>query len=69
MSTTQIGVKCSCGSNKFEMPKNPKASDRIKCSKCGASGTYGNVMRQATSQAKTTVGKHLKDMFRKAGFK
>ncbi|MFL0336307.1 hypothetical protein [Stenotrophomonas maltophilia] len=69
MSTTQIGVKCSCGSDKFEMPKNPKASDTIKCSRCGASGTYGNVMRQATSQATTAVERQLKDMLRKAGFK
>lgn len=69
MSTTQIGVKCSCGSNKFEAPTNPKASDRIKCSRCGASGTYGEVMRQATSQAKTAVEKQLKDMLRRAGFK
>jgi hypothetical protein len=51
------------------MPKNPKASDTIKCSRCGASGTYGDVMRQATSQAKTAVEKQLKDMLRKAGFK
>ncbi|PSD11557.1 hypothetical protein C7E14_18770 [Stenotrophomonas maltophilia] len=69
MSTTQIGVKCSCGSSKFETPTNPKASDRIRCSRCGASGTYGEVMRQATSQAKTAVEKQLKDMLRRAGFK
>ncbi|MDH4907268.1 ECs_2282 family putative zinc-binding protein [Xanthomonas axonopodis pv. ricini] len=69
MSTTQIGVKCSCGSDKFEMPTHPKASDKIRCSKCGASGTYGEVMRQATSQAKTAVEKKLKEMLRRAGFK
>lgn len=69
MGTTQVGVKCSCGSDKFEMPRNPKASDTIKCSKCGASGRYGDVMRQATSQVKTAVEKQLKDVLRKAGFK
>ena len=65
MTTTQVGIKCSCGSDKFEMPKNPKASDMIKCAKCGASGKYGDVMRQA----KSAVEKQLKDAFRKAGFK
>lgn len=69
MTTTQVGIKCSCGSDKFEMPKNPKASDTIKCAKCGASGKYGDVMGQATKQAAAAVQKQLKDAFRKAGFK
>ena len=69
MTTTQVGIKCSCGSNKFEMPKNPKGSDIIKCAKCGASGKYGDVMHQATSQTAAAVQKQLKDAFRKAGFK
>lgn len=69
MTTTNVGIKCSCGSDKFEMPKNPKDSDIIKCAKCGASGKYGEVMRQAKSQIKASMEKELKDMFRKAGFK
>lgn len=69
MTTTQIGIKCSCGSDKFEIPKHPKASDTIKCAKCGASGKYGDVMWQATSQTKSAIQKQLKDVFRKAGFK
>lgn len=69
MTTTQVGIKCSCGGDKFEMPKNPKASDTIKCAKCGVSGKYGNVMGQARSQAAVAIQKQLKDAFRKAGFK
>ena len=69
VTTTRVGIKCSCGSTKFEMPKNPKASETINCAKCGASGKYGDVMRQAKSQAKSAIEKQLKDVFRKAGFK
>lgn len=69
MTATQVGIRCSCGSEKFEVPRNPKASDMIKCARCGASGTYGNVMGQATAQATSIMQRHLKDVFRKAGFK
>lgn len=69
MSSSQISVKCSCGSSKFEMPNNPKASDTIKCAKCGATGKYGDVMGQAKKQAASAVEKQLKDALRKAGFK
>lgn len=69
MTTTNVGITCSCGSDKFEMPENPKDSDIIKCAKCGAAGKYGDVMKQATSQAKAAVEKELKDALRKAGFK
>ena len=69
MSTSQISFKCSCGSDKFDMPSNPKASDPIKCAKCGATGKYGDVMGQAKKQAVSAVEKQLKDALRKAGFK
>ncbi len=69
MSTSQITVKCSCGSDKFEIPSNPRASDTIKCAKCGATGKYGDVMGQAKKQAVSAVQKQLKDALRKAGFK
>lgn len=69
MSTSQISVKCSCGSDKFEMPSNPKAIDTIKCAKCGATGKYGDVMGQAKKQVVSSVEKQLKDALRKAGFK
>ncbi len=68
-TTTQVAIKCSCGSSQFEMPTNPKASDTIKCAKCGASGKHGDVMRQAKKQITSAVEKQLKDAFRKAGFK
>jgi hypothetical protein len=69
MSNATIALKCSCGSTKFEMPSNPKDSDTIKCAKCGATGKYGNLMRDATRQAKALVEKQLKEALRKAGFK
>lgn len=67
MST--VTAKCSCGSEKFEMPSNPRATDRIKCSKCGATGRYGDVMKAATTQAKQAIEKQLKDALKRAGFK
>lgn len=67
MST--ISIKCSCGSEDFEVPKNPKPSDTIKCAKCGATGKYGEVVKSATSQAKIAIEKNLKDALKKAGFK
>ena len=69
MSTSQLTVRCSCGSTKFEMPAKPKASDTITCASCGAKGTYGSVMGQAKKQALASVEKRLKDSLRKAGFK
>lgn len=71
MSSTrsEVGISCSCGSTKFEMPENPKSSDIIKCAKCGASGRYGEVIEQAQRQITAAVEKQLKDAFRKAGFK
>jgi hypothetical protein len=69
MSINRINVLCSCGSDKFEMPPNPKAGDVIKCAKCGATGKYGDIMGQAKKQAVTAVEKQLKDVLRKAGFK
>lgn len=69
MSTTRVGFKCSCGSDKFEIPENPRAADAIKCAKCGASGKYGDVMDQAKAQVKSAFEKQLKDALHKAGFK
>ena len=54
-TTTQVAIKCSCGSSQFEMPKNPKAMDTITCAKCGASGKHGDVMRQAKKQITAAV--------------
>jgi len=68
-TTAQASIKCSCGNDKFEMPKNPKPSDIIKCARCGASGRHDQIMRQASQQIKNAVEKRLIDAFRKAGFK
>jgi hypothetical protein len=51
------------------MSRNPKASDRVRCRKCGATGKNGDVMRQAMAQVAAAVQKQVKDAFRKAGFK
>lgn len=69
MTKGTINFKCSCGSAKFEIPNNPKATDTIKCVQCGATGKYGDVMNEAQRQAKSLVEKQLKDALRKAGFK
>lgn len=69
MSSSTDPVRCSCGSDKFEMPQSPKAHDTIKCAKCGATGKYGDVMAQAKKQTVSAVEKQLKDALRKAGFK
>lgn len=51
------------------MPEHPQASDIIKCAKCGASGRYGEVIKEAQRQITAAVEKRLKDAFRKAGFR
>jgi hypothetical protein len=35
---SDVKLRCSCGSEKFEMPARPAASDIIKCARCGAAG-------------------------------
>ena len=69
MTTDKISFKCRCGSDKFKIPSTRRATDTISCVKCGATGKYGDVMRSATSQAKSAVEKQIKDAFKKAGFK
>lgn len=69
MSASQISVRCSCGSSKFDMPASPRANDTIKCAKCGAAGKYGDLIEQAKKQAISAVERNLKDALRKAGFK
>ncbi|XLZ71466.1 hypothetical protein ABT364_05720 [Massilia sp. SR12] len=69
MGQDTITFKCSCGSTKFETPRNPAATDMVKCVKCGASGKYGELMKDATRQAKSLLDKQIKDALKKAGFK
>lgn len=68
-TTSEVGISCSCGSTKFEMLERPQASDIIKCAKCGASGRYGEVIKEAQRQITSAVEKQFKDAFRKAGFR
>lgn len=68
-TTSEVGISCSCGSTKFEMPEQPQASDIIKCAKCGASGRYGEVIEEAQRQITAAVEKQFKDAFRKGGFR
>lgn len=69
MTTGSISVRCSCGSDKFNVPSSRRPSDTISCARCGATGRYGDVMRTAGGQAKAVVEKQLKDAFKKAGFR
>jgi hypothetical protein len=69
MATDTISFKCSCGSDKFNIPQTRRPNDVITCAKCGATGKYGDVMSSARTQAKSAVEKQLKDAFKKAGFK
>lgn len=69
MGRTQVEMKCSCGSGTFEIPRDPRPSDIIRCARCGAVGSYAEVMRKATSLAGKAVEKQLRDALRKAGFK
>jgi hypothetical protein len=57
MATSRVTVVCTCGGDKFDMPKNPKASDTIRCTKCGEEGLCGDVMSQTIS----ALEKHLTD--------
>lgn len=43
MTDQTINILCSCGSDKFEIPSNPKASDTITCAKCGAQEKIWNI--------------------------
>jgi len=44
-ATPQIGMKCLCGSDKFEMPKNSKPLVIIRCARRRASERHDEVMR------------------------
>lgn len=65
MGQDTITFKCSCGSTKFEMPKNPKPSDIVKCIKCGASSKHGELMKEATRLAKAAIDKKMREVFKK----
>ena len=69
MTDQTINILCSCGSNKFKVPSNPKASDTISCAKCRAQEKYGILQKEISSKVKKQVEADLKKMLRKAGFK
>ena len=69
MTDQTINILCSCGSNKFKVPSNPKASDTISCAKCEAQEKYGIMQKEISSKVKKQVEADLKKMLRKAGFK
>lgn len=59
MTKGTISVKCRCGSDKFNVSSTRRPSDTISCARCGATGQYGDVMRDARTQAKAAVEKQL----------
>ena len=69
MSNQKINILCSCGSDKFEIPSNPKPSDTIICIKCGAQEKYGVLQKEIESKAKKQVEDALQKMLKKAGFR
>ena len=69
MSTQTINTKCSCGSDKFDIPHNPSSSDVITCAKCGASEKYGILQKSVATKVKKQVEADLRKMLKKGGFK
>ena len=55
MTKSRVTILCTCGGDKFDMPANPKPTDSIRCTSCGETGIYGEVMGQAIS----ALEKHL----------
>jgi hypothetical protein len=61
-----VSFKCAkCGSNKFEMRRNLKPNDKVTYAKCGASGRYADVQKQAVAQTTKSVQQQLKSNFAK----
>lgn len=69
MTDQTISILCSCGSDKFEIPRNPKASDTITCAECGAQEKYRILQKKIASKVKKQVEADLKKMLKKGGFK
>ena len=69
MTGQTVNILCSCGSDKFEFPRNPKASDVITCARCGAQENYGVLQKEIASKVKKQVQTDLKKMLRKAGLR
>ena len=69
MTSQTVNILCRCGSNKFEFPRNPKASDVITCARCGAQNKYGILQKEIASKVKKKVEVDFRRMLKKAGFK
>lgn len=65
MSTTLRFQCAKCGSDKFEIPDDPKPDDTITCAGCGAQGRYGDIQSSARRQAKNAVEKVLGDIVKR----
>ena len=68
MTDQTINILCSCGSDKFEVPSNPKSSDTITCAKCGAQEKYGILQKEIASKVKKQVEADLKKNAEKSWF-
>lgn len=55
MSKIKVSIQCACGSTTFDIPPNPGPQDTVRCLKCGASGSFGEVLEQARAQAAEAV--------------
>lgn len=61
----KLTLKCSkCGSDQFEMPDRPRLSDKVTCARCGASTRYGDLKKQAGSQAEKLIADQLGKLFK-----
>ncbi len=57
-------ICASCGSKKFEYPAQPKSNDKVICTGCAASATYGELQAQSEKEAKKMLDKISKNIFR-----
>lgn len=55
MPKIKVSIQCSCGSRTFDIPPAPGKDDVIRCLKCGATGTFGDVAAQAQKQAAEAI--------------
>ena len=66
MTSQTVNILCSCGSDKFESPRNPKASDVIICARCGVQKKYGILQKEIASKVKKKVEADFRRMLKKA---
>ena len=69
MTGQTVNILCSCGSDKFESPRKPKASDVNTSARSGAQNKYGILQKEIASKVKKKVEVDFRRMLKKAGFK